>query len=215
VQIYICGAHSTGKTTLAKYISKKYEIPMIAEVARQVLAEMEIDFRTLRTNMDLLKQYQMAIFYRQIEEEKKHKSFVSDRTFDSLAYAGRHGLEFVKALMESKVGKDYFEKVKNSIVFFVRPDRVCLANDAGRETVIWDEIVSIDAIIDFLLTYLEVNAVGIAEQSMKRRIQTVQAILSPYELQDCPATSIESEESAFAENPGLSSDQTYNSTGIF
>ena len=37
-RIYLVGAHSTGKTTLARWIRDRYRLPMISEVARGVLA---------------------------------------------------------------------------------------------------------------------------------------------------------------------------------
>ena len=41
MRIYFVGSHATGKTTLCRYVSRRYGLPMISEVARAVLAEME------------------------------------------------------------------------------------------------------------------------------------------------------------------------------
>ena len=51
-RIYLVGAHSTGKTTLARWIRDRYRLPMIAEVARGVLAEMEARLDALLANTD-------------------------------------------------------------------------------------------------------------------------------------------------------------------
>ena len=39
-RVYLVGAHSTGKTTLARYIRDHYGLPMISEVARSVAVTM-------------------------------------------------------------------------------------------------------------------------------------------------------------------------------
>ena len=64
MRIYFVGSHATGKTTLCRFISRKYGLPMITEVARAVLAEMEASFDALRTDMDLVAEYQTQVFAR-------------------------------------------------------------------------------------------------------------------------------------------------------
>src|SRR5438105_10043681 len=91
MRIYFVGSHATGKTTLCRYVSRKYGLPMITEVARAVLAEMEASLDSLRTDMDLVAEYQRQVFERQVAVEKLQPGgFVSDRAFDNLAYAAEH-----------------------------------------------------------------------------------------------------------------------------
>ena len=68
-RIYLVGAHSTGKTTLARWIRDRYGIPMISEVARGVLAEMEAQVDRLRADVDLVNRYQAEVFLRQARAE--------------------------------------------------------------------------------------------------------------------------------------------------
>src|SRR5688500_16380404 len=90
-RIYLVGAHATGKTTLARWIRDRYGIPMISEVARGVLAEMEAQLDSLRSNLELVDRYQLTVFERQLEAEAQQTGpFVSDRAFCNLAYAGHH-----------------------------------------------------------------------------------------------------------------------------
>ena len=90
-RIYLVGAHATGKTTLARWIRDRYGLPMISEVARGVLAEMEANLASLRTDVDLVSRYQAQVFERQIEaEERAGDAYVSDRAFCNLAYAAQH-----------------------------------------------------------------------------------------------------------------------------
>ena len=87
LRIYLVGAHSTGKTTLARWIRDRYDLPMISEVARGVLAEMEARLDSMRTDVDRVSHYQAQVYVRQIEaEEAQTGSFVSDRSFCNLAY---------------------------------------------------------------------------------------------------------------------------------
>src|ERR671936_71369 len=93
MRIYFVGSHATGKTTMTRYVSRRYGLPMITEVARAVLAELETSLDALRTDMDLVAEYQRRVFERQVAVEKMQGSgFVSDRAFDNLAYAAEHTL---------------------------------------------------------------------------------------------------------------------------
>ncbi len=79
-RVYMVGAHATGKTTLARWVRDQYGLPMIAEVARGVLAEMEAQLDALRTDVDLVNRYQAQVYLRQIQAEKRVDGpFVSDR----------------------------------------------------------------------------------------------------------------------------------------
>ena len=65
-RIYLVGAHSTGKTTLARWIRDRYGLPMISEVARGVLAEMEDQLENIRSDLDVVDRYQRQVFERQL-----------------------------------------------------------------------------------------------------------------------------------------------------
>jgi nicotinamide riboside kinase len=72
MRIYFVGSHATGKTTLCRYVSRRFGLPMITEVARAVLAEMESSLDALRTDMELVAEYQDRVFGRQVAIEKMH-----------------------------------------------------------------------------------------------------------------------------------------------
>jgi len=119
MRIYLAGSHSSGKSTLANYISKEYKLPMITEVARSVLSEKELNLKQLRTDINVANDFQRTIFYKQIEKEKQNESFVSDRCIDCLAYTANH----TNILNEIKNTKEYEEYVKylkqsDSLIFF-------------------------------------------------------------------------------------------------
>ncbi|MBX3470229.1 MAG: AAA family ATPase [Planctomycetes bacterium] len=180
LRIYVCGAHSTGKTTLARHIARELGLPLINEVARQVIAEMELSFETLRVDVVRAGEYQREVFRRQMEVEERYPGgFVSDRTFDNLAYAARHSM-VIPQLLDGDCMR-YFGRVRDSLVLFVRPHRECMVNDGFREQVEWDEINRIDGILDFLLAWQQIPSVGISELNMKDRVRTAMTAVKLYQ----------------------------------
>lgn len=181
MKVYFIGAHATGKTTCARYVSEKYKLPMITEVARAVLSEKELHLDTLRYNMDIVDDYQSSIFYRQLSEEEKHKNFVSDRSFDCLAYAAQHS-RTLPNLMASQELSSYIAKLQapNSFIFFVRPCKATLKDDGVREAINWDGVVSIDAMVKFMLEMWKIRYFQISVDNMQERTKAIDSILSLY-----------------------------------
>lgn len=179
MKVYFTGAHSVGKTTLARYVSERYNLPMIPEVARTILSEKELQLDALRTDLKLVDSYQEQIFKRQLEEESQLPSFVSDRSFDCLSYAAQHST-ICHELFESKELKEYIINLKKSDVylFFVRPSKLTLKNDGVREILNWDGIIAIDAMTKLLFRMWNLKHFQISMDSMQERTQFVDSILS-------------------------------------
>jgi nicotinamide riboside kinase len=179
MKIYFVGSHSTGKTTCARYVSGKYRLPMITEVARAVLSEKELHLDSLRYDMDLVDNYQNAIFERQISEEKKHTAFVSDRSFDCLAYSAQH-TRILPAILSSQELADYVAQLRapDSIIFFVRPSKATLKADGVREAINWDGVIAIDAMVKFMLEMWELRYFQINIDNMQERVKLIDAVLS-------------------------------------
>ncbi len=174
------GSHSTGKTTLCRYVSEKYKIPMISEVARAVLAQMETSLGALRADISLVNRYQAEIFKRQTEEEYKlepSNNFVSDRSFDNLAYAAEHTTIF-REVWHSKECQAYLDWVKQGVVFFVRPHQSLMTQDGVRELGTWEDIIHIDGMVKLLLELAGINYFSICSRSLQERIRFVDAILT-------------------------------------
>lgn len=178
MRIYFIGAHSTGKTTLARTVSQHWNLPFLNEIARTILAEKELSVDNLRANIETVNAYQEDVYLRQFEEEKKHESFVSDRSFDNLAYMAQHSTILAKFINERKL-IEYIDTLRKSdaVLFFVRPSRATMKADGVRETLVWDNIVAIDAMIKLLLEMFALTYVCINTDSMQERIRTVNAVL--------------------------------------
>jgi nicotinamide riboside kinase len=180
MKVYFVGAHSTGKTTLARYVSKKYQVPMITEVARMVLSEKEMSLDSLRYDLDQVDDYQRQIFHRQIDEEQRYDHFVSDRSFvDCLAYAAQHTRILPQLLRDAKVEKHLPTlKDMDSYIFFVRPSKATLKADGVREAPVWDGVVAIDSMIKFMLEMWGLKYFQIHIDNMQERIRLIDGVLS-------------------------------------
>lgn len=178
-RIYIMGAHSTGKTTLARYISQRWQIPLVTEVARSVLAEHELKLGHLRTDIKTVNAYQRAVYERQLAAERAvaDGAFVSDRGFDNLAYAAMYST-ITQQLMDSKLMQEWFALMEGSIIFFLRPHSSLVAEDGTRANVNWDDLVAIDGMVKFLLEMSGLRYLPVHAQKMQERVRIVEAVLA-------------------------------------
>jgi hypothetical protein len=158
-------------------VADNWNIPLITEVARAVLSEMEASLASLRTDIKMVSDYQYAIFERQIEaEHKQGGSFVSDRAFDNLAYAAEHSL-VTNTLYSTNAFRDYVDWVREGTVFFLRPHRSLLREDGVRETPTWDGVVRIDGMVKLLLEINRIPYLPIESSSMQERVRVVEFAL--------------------------------------
>lgn len=184
MKIYIIGAHGSGKTTLCRYVSEKYKIPMLTESARAILSEKELNIDSLRCNLDVSDDYQTSVFNRQLEEEGKASHFVSDRSLiDCLAYTAQHS-RCLSNLISSPPVQPYIAYLQSpeSVIFYVRPSKATLKNDGVRETITWDGIVAIDSYVKFMLEMWNLNYFQIGMESMQERAKFVDSILTTLDL---------------------------------
>lgn len=178
MRIYFVGSHATGKTTLCRYVSRRYNLPMISEVARAVLAEMETGFEALRTDMELVAEYQERVFARQVAVEKMHNGhFVSDRAFDNLAYVAEHTTN-AATMMNDQRFHDYMKWVREGIVFFLRPHQSLLKEDGVRAGVSWDSVLRIDGMVKLMLEQHQISYLPLESVSMQERVRAVEFVLA-------------------------------------
>ena len=178
MRIYFVGSHATGKTTLCRYVSRRYGLPMISEVARAVLAEMETGLDALRTDMDLVAEYQERVFARQVAVERQHADrFVSDRAFDNLAYVAEHTLN-ASAMMTDQRFRDYMAWVREGVVFFLRPHQSLLRDDGVRAGVSWDSVLRIDGMVKLMLEQHQISYLPLESVSMQERVRAIEFVLS-------------------------------------
>ena len=182
-RVYFIGSHATGKTTMTRWVSQSYGLPLISEVARAVLAELETSLDELRTDIDLVNRYQRMVFDRQIEVERQQVGgFVSDRAFDNLAYTAEHATVLADLITSERM-RSYMAWVSGGVVFFVRPHPRLLREDGVRAAVEWDSVVRIDGMIKLMLEQHRIRYLPIDTPNMQERVRVVQFVLgTPEEL---------------------------------
>jgi hypothetical protein len=180
MRIYFIGAHATGKTTMSRYVSRKWGLPMITEVARSVLSELESSLEALRTDMDLVAEYQKRVFERQISVERMQdgagSGFVSDRAFDNLAYAAEH-TTILGDILATDGCQEYLRWVAEGTVFFVRPHRDLLKEDGVRASVTWESVLRIDGMIKWALEAHKIPYLPLESPLMQERVRAVEFVL--------------------------------------
>jgi hypothetical protein len=177
MRIYFVGSHATGKTTLCRYVSRRYGLPMITEVARGILAEMETSLDALRTDVELVASYQRRVFERQIATERGHADgFVSDRAFDNLAYAAEH-TTIVADLLGEPAFAEYMDWVARGLVFFLRPHPSLLREDGVRAGVSWDSVLRIDGMVKLMLEQHRIRYLPVESVSMQERVRILEFVI--------------------------------------
>ena len=82
-RIAIVGSFSTGKTTLAESLARELDLPLLPEVAREIV---ELGFKL---DKDATPETEALIFLKQLNNETSEPEFVGDRSLiDCMAYAG-------------------------------------------------------------------------------------------------------------------------------
>jgi hypothetical protein len=143
-----------------------------------VLAEMETGLDALRTDMDLVAEYQERVFARQVAVERQHDGrFVSDRAFDNLAYVAEHTTN-AAAMMNDVRFRDYMRWVSDGVVFFLRPHPSLLKDDGIRAGVSWDSVLRIDGMVKLMLEQHGLAYLPIESVSMQERVRAVEFVLA-------------------------------------
>lgn len=117
IRIFLCGAHSVGKTTLAKEIVKDRNFHMMTEIARKIIQDKGMkreDFEP-KTHpqifLDLQRQIIEAQAMREKENDNQGLNYVSDRGIDPVVYASMYvGEEDGERLLELPETKEIIRR---------------------------------------------------------------------------------------------------------
>ncbi|XP_071941216.1 uncharacterized protein [Antedon mediterranea] len=185
VRVYLCGAHSTGKTTLLGDVCKELpDIKKESEIARQVLDGMSPEDRRTaidyRNQPEKFEQLQRLILESQCEVDRKNalnedlEGYIADRGIDPVVYAALYlGDKAKDSLLSLPVTKECIQRFKNSLIFVVHPHKECMKKDGVRITPVWNELTRFTEILTQLLDHLQINYVPITVLDRNERCQIV------------------------------------------
>lgn len=135
----LVGAHSVGKTTLAKYIETKLNCDISSELARVIIREMNINAEKIQTDKTICFNLQKEIIKRLalIEKDGKfdNKLVIHDRSaIDALVYAKyfltKSQYDELACMNETKYLIEQYKA--KSITFLIQPYEKYLKNDNFR-----------------------------------------------------------------------------------
>jgi nicotinamide riboside kinase len=180
-RIYYAGSHSTGKSVLAATTAEEFGLPLIDEVSRLELARGKHKLATIRADLKACRKFQETVWKQQLAIEKAHgNNYVSDRTFDNLAYWLSYAPGAYE-IIQSREFARYLNQVrsKESIVFLVRPERSMIEADGVRTTaeLNFGEMCRIDGMVETLLASNGVNFVPIRGDVLQDRMRVIRAAL--------------------------------------
>ena len=125
MKIVICWAHGVGKSTLAKALQQKFNIPVLHDI---VVDAHKLGF-TINENTPM--ETQMRLTGKQLEQEKIHPKFIGDKCiFDYYIYAKALGMD---EHMTHAIKKVALNTYNYDHVFFIKPE-FPIVDDGLRST---------------------------------------------------------------------------------
>jgi len=178
-RIAICGSHGTGKTTLAKELSKRLGLPMIEEVARTVIKS--AGYQSTREYIEQAdksekERIQMDIFelQRKRETDFAERGFVSDRSvFDAVAYAWEYEIDM--RVVYNMLGRAISHALNEYDLLVYVPIMFGVEDDGFRDTRDYLRRCIDSLLCDFTCAYetLGGRALRIKFESLEDRVKEV------------------------------------------
>lgn len=170
MRIFLTGAHSTGKTTLATALSERLGLPLLPEVARAVLAKRGLTFPL---PPELVDEVQREIYETQLSVFRSApEEFISDRYFDCVAYW---------AVYSQKRGKIWtwvprFNE-RNPLIFQLPPRRDLYVADDIRGASPFDDALRIDGALRMLYAERGLPVHHVKALTVDERVDEVLAVV--------------------------------------
>ncbi|XP_045157031.2 uncharacterized protein LOC123523414 [Mercenaria mercenaria] len=186
VRIYICGPHSTGKTTLLNDLRPHIgNTEIVEEVARGIIRKHGWTRNDIlpEKHPDVFLQLSEEILAAQIETGKKYASlgqdFICDRALDPIIYCGFYISEQAKEAMYGLDGMDqWLESLRKSLVILVSPHPECIHDDSVRFSSSIEELREFYAKFEKELHHNQIRYVKLTQLDRQERVRTVLRELS-------------------------------------
>lgn len=117
LRVFVCGAHSVGKTTLVNGVGRELDLHVEAEVARKVIRDLNLrreDFDP-KINPSKFEELQERILEAQCKVEQSNSrsgtSYIADRGIDPLVYSQLYlGEDSMKRLLNLPSTKECIDR---------------------------------------------------------------------------------------------------------
>ncbi|KAK3753723.1 hypothetical protein QZH41_013808 [Actinostola sp. cb2023] len=179
-RIFICGAHSVGKTTLAEALAVETGFHLVSEVARTIIKEMGLkrDDYDPRSKPSQFKELQQLILASQAEIESRNdrlkRSYICDRAIDPVVYAMVYlGEKEAKDLLQQETTKQNITRYRSSLIFVIKPYPECISHDDVRLPPNMDELNVFTSTMENLLRELQIPYTLIDTLDLKERVQII------------------------------------------
>ncbi|XP_031565696.1 uncharacterized protein LOC116300872 [Actinia tenebrosa] len=182
IRIFLCGAHSVGKTTLAKEIVKETNVYMMTEIARKIIRDKGMkreDFEP-KSHPEKFFELQRLIIEAQAKKERENDevglNYVSDRGIDPVVYASLYiGKEAADRLLRLSETKEIIRRYQSSLVFVIKPFPECIVEDGVRLRPNINEMNDFTTTMENLLYQLSIPYTIINVLDLKERVKIVQS----------------------------------------
>ncbi|XP_033105882.1 uncharacterized protein LOC117108095 [Anneissia japonica] len=183
IRVFLCGAHSTGKTTLLHDVGK--EVPDIkeeSEIARRVLNQMSpeerlkvVDYKNHPKDFEKL---QRLILKRQCEVERENanngKDYIANRGIDPIVYAALYlGDDVKNTLLALPTTQECIQRYKTSFVFVIHPHKQCMKEDGERINPVFSELTRFTELLIQILDDLGIEYIPITVLDRSERCSIV------------------------------------------
>ncbi|XP_035673971.1 uncharacterized protein LOC118414202 [Branchiostoma floridae] len=180
LRVFLCGAHSTGKTTLLNDLSQAVRIHGEPEVARKVIQDMGLTREDLdyRKNPRAFEDLQLKILDAQCATERRNaeagRDYIADRGIDPVVYAAVClGNDAKQRLMGTNQAKECIERYRKSLVFVLTPHQECIQDDGFRMMGTLEDLQCYTVAMTTILHENDIPFTHIRDLDRQKRVQIV------------------------------------------
>jgi len=184
-RIYLCGAHSCGKSTLLKELSLRHGFLTVEEAAREIIEEGNVELSSFSANALSADAFQATVAKRHRENHEcalknaadlHAPGIVFDRGPDNLVYAA---LFATNAGAEYRRSKEYLDSLQEpgALVFLIDPHEDLIESDGVRKSLDMQTLQTITHGIAMLLEWNDIPYVRLQSPDLLQRLKTIDAVI--------------------------------------